>query len=87
MTDTTARDSAAPVACNGAASAVAMRLDPPGRHVATGDIQDNFEDSRYPEAIGVGYVPEENLVVKAEIILFSSKGGGFRPDRVFKTLH
>ena len=46
-----------------------------------GDNRDNSADSRYPEAIGVGYVPEENLVGKAEIVLLSwnDKASLFKP--------
>jgi signal peptidase I len=38
-----------------------------------GDNRDNSSDSRYPGAIGVGYVPEENLVGKAALVAFSWK--------------
>ena len=54
---------------------------PPKSYFFMGDNRDNSSDSRYPEAIGVGYVPEENLVGKAQIILFSwnEKASLFKP--------
>ena len=46
-----------------------------------GDNRDNSADSRYPEALGVGFVPEENLVGKAQVILFSwnERASVFKP--------
>jgi signal peptidase I len=46
-----------------------------------GDNRDNSADSRYPEEIGVGFVPEENLVGKADLVLMSwnDKASLFKP--------
>ncbi|MEI9964081.1 MAG: signal peptidase I [Caulobacteraceae bacterium] len=54
---------------------------PPRSYFMMGDNRDNSQDSRYPESIGVGYVPEENLVGKAQIILLSwdDKASIFKP--------
>jgi signal peptidase I len=45
---------------------------PPGNYFMMGDNRDNSTDSRVPpSSYGVGYVPFENLVGKAELIFFS----------------
>jgi len=49
---------------------------PPGHYFMMGDNRDNSTDSRVPpESQGVGYVPFENLIGKAQIIFFSIGDG------------
>ena len=71
---------------------------PPDHYFMMGDNRDNSTDSRVPPTSGgVGYVPFENLVGRAEIIFFSVKEGEpvlafwqwpwtVRWDRLFKLL-
>jgi signal peptidase I len=70
---------------------------PEGNYFFMGDNRDNSLDSRFPTAVGVGMVPAENLVGKAQIILLSwNKDASLfkpwtwvteaRPSRFFKLL-
>jgi signal peptidase I len=71
---------------------------PPDHYFMMGDNRDNSTDSRVPpEDGGVGFVPFENLVGKAQIIFFSIKEGdpiwavwdwpsSVRWDRIFKLI-
>jgi signal peptidase I len=49
---------------------------PPGQYFMMGDNRDDSADSRLsPEQQGVGYVPFDNLIGRAEIIFFSVEAG------------
>jgi signal peptidase I len=66
---------------------------PAGHYFFMGYNRDNSQDSRYPRSVGgVGYVPFENLVGRADRVMFSSAGKSmlafwtWRSDRFFKGL-
>lgn len=44
---------------------------PEGHYFAMGDNRDNSKDSRWKKSVGVGYVPSENIVGRAEVIWIS----------------
>lgn len=64
---------------------------PEGFYFFMGDNRDNSSDSRVPQQVGgVGFVPYENIVGRADRIMFSSSGRSmlffwtWRSDRYFK---
>ncbi len=57
---------------NGATDNTQVFTVPPGHYFMMGDNRDNSTDSRVdPRVGGVGYVPAENLVGRADILFFS----------------
>jgi len=67
---------------------------PEGHFFFMGDNRDNSIDSRFPQSAGgVGFVPFENLIGRADRVIFSSAGASmlafwtWRPDRFFHALH
>ncbi len=66
---------------------------PEGQYFFMGDNRDNSEDSRFPAAAGgLGFVPAEYLIGRADRVMFSSAGKSlfyfwtWRPDRFFKAI-
>ncbi len=67
---------------------------PEGHYFFMGDNRDNSADSRLPQSAGgVGFVPYENLIGRADRIMFSSAGRSmlffwtWRGDRFFKAVN
>ena len=66
---------------------------PAGEYFCLGDNRDNSSDSRLDQRVGgVGFVPYENLIGRADRIMFSSAGSSmlffwtWRSDRYFKRI-
>lgn len=78
---------------NGFADNTDVFTVPEGHYFFLGDNRDNSQDSRYGQSVGgVGFVPAENLIGRADRIMFSSAGKSmlyfwtWRPDRFFKAV-
>ena len=48
---------------------------PAATYFMMGDNRDNSQDSRWPSEVGVGFVPAENLVGRAEVVMLSWREG------------
>ncbi|WP_298430375.1 signal peptidase I [uncultured Jannaschia sp.] len=66
---------------------------PEGQYFFMGDNRDNSRDSRVPRSVGgVGFVPYENLIGRADRVIFSSAGSRmlffwtWRMDRFFEKI-
>ncbi len=66
---------------------------PAGEYFFMGDNRDNSQDSRFPRSMGgVGFVPFENLIGRADRVIFSSAGRSvlffwtWRSDRFFEEI-
>lgn len=78
---------------NGYADNTDVFTVPEGQYFFMGDNRDNSQDSRFSQAVGgVGFVPAEYLIGRADRIIFSSAGRSmlyfwtWRSDRFFKAV-
>jgi signal peptidase I len=56
---------------DGEADNTGVYLAPAGTYFFMGDNRDNSLDSRWPREIGMGFVPAENVVGKAQMVMLS----------------
>jgi signal peptidase I len=78
---------------NGPADNTDIFVVPEGKYFFMGDNRDNSMDSRFSSNVGgVGYVSAENLIGRADRVMFSSAGSSlfffwtWRGDRFFKAI-
>ena len=78
---------------NGYADNTDVFTVPEGNYFFMGDNRDNSQDSRFIQTNGgVGFVPADHLIGRADRVMFSSAGRSmlyfwtWRPDRFFKAV-
>ncbi len=69
---------------------------PAGQYLMMGDNRDNSLDGRFPREIGVGLLPAENIIGRAEVVVASWRPGAslfrpwtwlnLQPDRFFRSV-
>ena len=79
---------------NGGVDNTDVYIVPGGKYFFMGDNRDNSEDSRFAQSAGgVGYLPAEYLIGRADRIMFSAAGKSlfyfwtWRSDRFFKAVN
>ncbi len=82
------------IGANGRGDNTQEYVVPDGHFFVMGDNRDNSVDSRFPQSIGgVGFVPFENLLGRADRVIFSSAGRRmvyfwtWRTDRFFHAIN
>jgi signal peptidase I len=60
---------------NGEGDNTGVYVVPEGMYFFMGDNRDNSLDSRWPRELGVGFVPAENIVGRAEVVGLSWRAG------------
>lgn len=80
----------------GIGDATGLYVVPAGFYFVMGDNRDNSLDSRWPTDVGVGFLPAENIVGRAEVVVASWRPGSgplkpwtwlsFQPGRFFRVV-
>ena len=73
---------------DGEADNTDVYLVPAGEYFMLGDNRDNSADSRFPEALGGGYVPFDRFVARADLAISThAKDADGQPNGLIRPLH